>query len=207
MNENEAKTWLDVFLKNKQELEDIADKEIIIGPTFTLLPLFKSRLADSNIKLSAQNISPFDEGAFTGEVNGKQIKDYAEYVIIGHSERRTNFNEANQVLGEKVKMAYKYGLKPIYCAQGKDTVVPEGIELIAYEPVFAIGSGNPDTPENAEDVCASFVGKNDSFKLLYGGSVTPDNVNLFTKRDKISGVLVGGASLDPQEFISIIKNA
>jgi triosephosphate isomerase len=207
MNEVEGNNWLAEFLKHKDEIQESESKEIIIAPSFTLLLSFNSAFVDTNIALASQNLSPFDEGAYTGEVNAKQIKDYALFVIIGHSERRNYFNETDKTLSEKVNLALKYGLSPIYCVQGSETLIPEGVKIIAYEPAFAIGSGNPDTPENAESVCSEIMSKNSSYSILYGGSVTSGNVSSFTKNGKIKGVLVGGASLDPLEFIKIIKNA
>lgn len=207
MNNNEAKNWLETFLTYKNNLLKVENKEIIIAAPYTLLMGFNLSFASTNIKIASQDISMFDEGAYTGEVNGRQIKDFASYVIIGHSERRENFKETDDILSEKVKMALKQGIKPIYCVQGAETKVPEGVEIVAYEPQFAIGSGTPDTPENAEKVCAELVSRSSNFIVLYGGSVNSNNVASFTKNGKIMGVLVGGASLDPHEFYKIIENA
>lgn len=207
--ENEAKEWLENFKKIK-ELEQILDnKEIIICPSFTLLSLFSLYISDNNlpVKTGAQNVSPFDEGAYTGEVNAKQIKDFADFVLIGHSERRNNFGETDEMLFKKTELSLRYGLAPIFLVQGKDNVIPQGVELIAYEPVFAIGSGTPDTPENADQIASVIKSKSNSYKILYGGSVTSENIKSFTSMQNISGVLVGGASLDPEEFIKIIQNA
>lgn len=200
--------WLENFKKIKELGEISKEKEIVVCPPFTLLYLFKSYFLQNNLsaKLGAQNVSPFDEGAYTGEVNAKQIKDFADYVLIGHSERRNNFGENDEVLSKKVQTSLKYDLKPIYLVQNKETLIPQGSELIAYEPVFAIGSGTPDTPENAKDV-SDFIKTKGNYQILYGGSVTPQNVKSFTDKENLSGVLVGGASLDPNEFIEIIKNA
>lgn len=207
-NEIEAKNWLEEFKKIKDLSQVLKEKEVIICPPFTLLSLFSSFMFSNSlpVKIGAQNVSPFNEGAYTGEVNAKQIKDYASYVILGHSEGRSNFKESDDMLLNKVKVSLEYGLIPIYCIQDKDTLVPEGINVLAYEPVFAIGSGTPDTSENAEDV-ANFIKTKGNYQILYGGSVTPQNVKSFTDKENLSGVLVGGASLDPNEFIEIIKNA
>ncbi|MFH1832761.1 MAG: triose-phosphate isomerase family protein [Candidatus Levyibacteriota bacterium] len=180
---------------------------IIVCPDFTLLPQFSSLVIGSKIKLGAQNISPFEEGAHTGEINGAQIKKFADYVIIGHSERRREFNETDDELRKKVVMAKKYDLVPIYCIQDEDTFVPESVNIVAYEPPSAIGSGNPDTPENANKVIKTVKEEYGVVKALYGGSVTPENVGSFLQMPDIDGVLVGGASLDPQKFVAIIKNA
>lgn len=207
---SETEDWLhkfsDGFLKFKP---DLSQKEIVVSPSF--ISLEHANYCNGNLKLpikfAVQNISPFDEGSYTGEVNGKQIKELADYVLIGHSERRKNFGETDEMLFEKVKFAKENGLTTIYCVQGKETKIPANVDIIAYEPVSAIGTGNPDTPENAEDIGAYLKANcQDSF-VLYGGSVTADNVNSFTRMPSIDGVLVGKASLDPLEFLQISKNA
>jgi triosephosphate isomerase len=207
--ESEAKQWLEDFKIGLNQINFSGEKEIIICPSFTLLHLFKNFLQDNNlpVKLGAQNISPFSEGAYTGEVNAKQIKEFADYVLIGHSERRKNFNEEDEVLMQKTKLSLENELSVIYCVQEGQTNVPSGVNVLAYEPVFAIGSGNPDTPENANKVAGELKEKNDQFIVLYGGSVNSENVNSFTKQENILGVLVGGASLEAKEFVQIIKNA
>lgn len=208
-NENEAKTWLEAFKKITLSQEIISDKEVIISPSFIHLNLFRDFILQNNlpVKLAAQNSSLFGDGPYTGEVNAKQIKDYADYVLVGHSERRSNFNESEELFFKKTDIAIAQGLNCIYCVQGKDSKIPAGIKLIAYEPVFAIGSGNPDTPENADTIAKNYLDINNSYLVLYGGSVTSQNVASFTKKENIKGVLVGGASLDPEEFIKIIENA
>ncbi len=184
-------------------------KEIIVCAPFTLLLQLKSLISEKNlpIKIGAQNISPFEEGAYTGEINGEQIKEFADYVIIGHSERRANFSETDEVLEKKVKLAREHGLKIIFCVQGSDTPIPEGVDVVAYEPIFAIGSGNPDTPENAESVAKKIKERAGVKFIIYGGSVKPENVNSFTSKILIDGVLPGGASLDPDKFSRIISNS
>lgn len=207
--ENEAKEWLENLKKIKDIGVSLENKEIIVCPPFQLLLMFKTYILENNLPVSigAQDVSPFDEGAYTGEVNAKQIKDFADYVLIGHSERRKNFGETDDVLSKKTVLALKYELTPIYLIQNKDTVVSQGIQIIAYEPIFAIGSGNPDTPGNANEIAGFLKSKNSDYKLLYGGSVSSQNVNSFTSLSNISGVLVGSASLDALEFIKIIENA
>jgi len=185
------------------------EKEIIVCPPFTLLPLLKSYLLNhkSNIKVGAQNVSLFDEGSYTGEESANQIKEFAEFVIIGHSERRKNFSETDEMLSQKVQKALEHNLTPIFCVQGIDTPVPQGVTIVAYEPVSAIGTGNPDTPENAEKVSNSIKQKYGTQYIIYGGSVIGDNVKSFTQIPSIDGVLVGGASLDAEKFMQIIKNS
>lgn len=202
----EGNSWIEKFLAHKASLSNLTQKEIIICPPFTLLLSFSSAFLGINIKIGAQNVSPFEEGAYTGEITAKQIKDFAEYVLIGHSERRKNFAETDDMLKKKTEISLNYGLKPIFLVQSKDVMIPQGVGVVAYEPVFAIGSGNPDTPENADEVAEVLKSEND-YQVLYGGSVTPENVKNFTSKANINGVLVGGASLDPEEFYKIIENA
>lgn len=205
--EEEAKPWLEELAEIKNF--DLINKKIIVCPPFTLLPFFNSFIEKNNlpIDLGAQNVSQFDEGAYTGEENAKQIKEFADYVLIGHSERRNNFNETDDILKRKVEASIKYGLIPIYFIQNQDMQIPKGIQIVAYEPIFAIGSGNPDTPENADLLASSINSKENQYNILYGGSVTSENVHSFSKMQNLSGILVGGASLDAKEFIKIIKNA
>lgn len=204
----EAHDWLKVFIditsNNKFE-----GKEIILCPSFTLLPYLHTWITNHQIALSlgAQDISPFSEGPYTGEVNRQQIKEFAEYVIVGHSERRQYFGENDAFLTKKIAMAKEAGLAVIFCVQGRETGIPNGAEIVAYEPVFAIGSGNPDTPENANDLAKEIKTEKNIKTILYGGSVTPENVNQFTSKEQIDGVLVGSASLDPHTFAALAQNA
>ena len=206
--ESEANNWLEGFKKINELNISAQNKEVIICPPFTLLSLFKKFFETNNIvaKIGAQNISPFDEGAYTGEINAKQIKEFAEFVLIGHSERRNNFSETDEALFKKTELALKYGLAPIFLVQSSSTKIPENINLVAYEPVFAIGSGTPDTPENANKVSIEIKKETDK-KILYGGSVNSANIKSFTLESGIDGALVGGASLEAEEFIKIIQNA
>lgn len=204
---NEAGEWVKQLTIDNLQL---TNKEVVVCPPFTLLPALKSYIINhkSPIKLGAQNISPFGKGAFTGEVNEEQIKEFAEYVIIGHSERRKNFNEEDNLLNKKVHMAISQNITPIFCIWDATMNVPSGVTVVAYEPLFAIGSGNADTPENAQEVAKKIKDKNKNVEhVLYGGSVTPDNVSSFTQIENIDGVLVGGKSLDASEFLKIIQNA
>ena len=204
---SEANEWLSEF--SKINSMSVQSKDVVVFPSFNLLFSFYSYFSANNIKafLGAQNLSPFEEGPYTGEVSAKQVKELASYVLIGHSERRKFFGETDEMLGNKVRMALENKLIPIFCVQDKNTFIPEEVSVIAYEPVFAIGSGNPDTPENADGVAAFLKSKNSGYKVLYGGSVTSQNVKGFTSKTSIDGVLVGGASLQADEFLNIINNA
>lgn len=212
----DTEKWLHDFdeeLKLKQF--SFESKEIIIAPTFTLLE--HANYCSSNLKLpikfGAQDISSFEEGAYTGEVNGRQIKELASYVIVGHSERRKWFDEDYNVINHKIEETYDNSLIPIFCISKLDQIDDYPYEVnpetmvIAYEPLFAIGTGNPDNPENADSMGKKIKEILGEVPVLYGGSVTSDNVKSFTCMPHIDGVLVGGASLDPLEFLKIIQNA
>lgn len=203
----EAIVWLQEIANKKWQ--NIGNKELIVCPPFPLLSTVKAFMTEKKLpfKIGAQDISPFDEGPYTGAVNGKQIKEFADYVIIGHSERRTHFNEDEETLELKVQMALKAGLTPIYCVQGKNTPVPKGVTLVAYEPVSAIGNDHPDNPADAETVAAKIKEKHKIPFVLYGGSVAAENVTSFTHMADIDGVLVSTHSLDPKSFIKIVDNA
>lgn len=205
--ESEAKDWLSQVSSLRDQ--DLLNKEIIVCPSFVHLSAMKTFIEEQKlpIKLGVQNISPFGEGAYTGEINSKQIKGFVDFVIIGHSERRKNFGETDEMLFQKFKLAKEAGLNVIFCVQGKEIKVPEDANIIAYEPINAIGTGNPDTPENAENVGVYFKANSQVSRVLYGGSVTAANVSGFTQMPNIDGILVGGASLDPLEFLQISKNA
>lgn len=205
----EAGDWFEEI--QAQPFDKTELPEIIICVSFIHLPILKEKLLTPKpgapvIKIGAQDISRFEEGPYTGEIAGNILKDLAEYVIIGHSERRKYFWETEETLKAKVKNALKFGLKPIYCISEKEMIIPEGVEIVAYEPLFAIGTGSPDTPDNANETIAE-IKKRGQIKVLYGGSVKPDNAHIFTSQPAIDGLLIGGASLSASEFSAIIKNA
>ncbi len=157
--------------------------------------------------LAAQDVSPFATGAYTGEISAAQIKEFAEWVIIGHSERRKYFGETDVMLEEKVKQANEAGLQIIFCVQDETTSVPQGVHVVAYEPVWAIGTGKTDSPENANAVISKIKDKTHVNICIYGGSITHENVKSFVDMPSIDGVLPGGASLDPEKFSLLIRSA
>ncbi len=155
--------------------------------------------------LGSQDISEFEQGAYTGEVAASQISSLVSFSIIGHSERRENFNEDEIALEKKVQNANVAKITPIFCVQGADTEIPQGVKIVAYEPIFAIGTGNPETPDNVREIVEIIKAKG-SYTVLYGGSVSAENVKSFLDEGKADGVLVGATnSVDPQNFISIIS--
>ena len=205
MVESEALAWLIAM----QESLSATEKQVVLCPPFTLLSALHKEISQKHIQiqLGAQDISPFERGAYTGAVNGEQIAEFAAYVLIGHSERRNYFAENNRYIAQKVTLAKQANLITIECVQGQETDIPEGVNIVAYEPVGAIGTGKPESAEQANEAALAIKKKSAVPIVLYGGSVTAENVSSFTHMDAIDGVLVGGASLHPQEFSQIIHNA
>lgn len=202
---DEALEWVKIVGSNCLQKEDL---KIAVCPSFSAIEEVKREIETKAYPLivGAQDLSPFDNGAYTGEETAAILKQFVKLAILGHSERRENFGETDEIIAEKVKQALEYGITPLVCVQDADTLVPQGCKLIAYEPVFAIGSGNSDSPEDANRVAGIFKQKyGEDSQVLYGGSVTAENVRDFTNQENISGVLVGKASLIAEEFVRIIK--
>ena len=230
----ETTAWIDGI---KAAAAAERDRDVLVAPPYTALETAARTIAGTTIGLAAQNIHGEPKGAFTGEVAGDMLKDVGcAYVIIGHSERRQYFNETNEVVAAKIAAALRADLKPIVCIgetlrerEGDNTLpvierqVREGLVglsreavrglTIAYEPVWAIGTGRTAMPEQAEEIHAAirgllreFAGENgaESVRILYGGSVKADNIDALMAQPNIDGALVGGASLDPQAFSRII---
>ena len=182
--------------------------KIVVCPTFSCLSEVKKAITVGNYPLmvGSQDLSPYDMGAYTGEEAAFLLKDLVNFSILGHSERRENFKEDDEMVVKKVEQALQNNITPLVCVQSAETPIPDGCKLVAYEPVFAIGTGNPDTPENANKVAGFLKEKyGQNLEVIYGGSVVAQNVRVFVMQENISGVLPGKASLDPQEFIRLIK--
>lgn len=202
----ESVSWLEVFNKNLSKIS-FENKTIVICPSFMSLQATSLYIKVNNlpISLGAQNISQFGEGAYTGEVNFRQIREFCQYVIIGHSERRKYNHETDSEIFEKTKIAKKEGLKTIVCIQAEETSISQESDFVAYEPVFAIGTGNPDTPGNVEKVFNKIINKRGNTNLVYGGSVNTQNVTNYLKISNLSGFLIATASLDPNNFTDILS--
>ena len=217
---------------------DVKDRDIVIAPVFTALAAVTQIVGDTHIGLAAQNCYPADQGAFTGEVSPALLKDAGcGYVIIGHSERRQLFAETDEFINQKVHKCLETGLNPILCIgetleeretdqmlevltrqvkgglAGLTTAQMEQI-VIAYEPIWAIGTGKTATDEQAQEAHSFIRGLVQGLftpevaaavRILYGGSVKPGNVDGLMAQADIDGALVGGASLNAEDFLRIIK--
>ncbi len=228
----EAEDFISSFLPM---VRDITVVDILIAPPFISLDIVYRRLKGSLIKLGAQNVFYEDKGAFTGEISPAMLLSAGcTHVIIGHSERRQFFSETDEIVNKKIKNAGKNNLETILCIgeslkerednktfevlekqlSGSLKDVPmQGVD-IAYEPIWAIGTGKTATPQQANEAhmfIREWLKKNkentDRVRILYGGSVTPENIKILMAEPGINGALVGGASLKPDSFAKIVKGA
>jgi len=222
----------------KRELDDVTEVDLAVFPPFPFIPDVCDTLESSNIEVGAQNLHPEPQGAFTGEVSCPMLVSVGcRWVIVGHSERRDHFGEKDEFLNAKLGAALKAGLKPILCvgehlehrqAGNAEAVVRAQLEAclrgfsreemtkitIAYEPIWAIGTGVTATPEQANEMHAmirSLLGERfeaevaSATRILYGGSVKPSNSKALMAEAELDGALVGGASLKADDFVQIVK--
>lgn len=200
---DEVKDWLDLVGPEAKDFKGT----IVFCPSFPFLAASYDLITSKkyNLKLGSQDISFFDQGPYTGEVAATQLTGLVGYALVGHSERRQNFNEDAARLQNKLVNAQKADIEAILCVQSEMTPILNDVAIVAYEPTFAIGSGNPDTLTNIENV-AKKIKEKGPYTVLYGGSVSKDNVSGMMLLGAIDGVLVGAShSLDPQKFIGILK--
>ncbi|MBI2196225.1 triosephosphate isomerase [Candidatus Daviesbacteria bacterium] len=182
--------------------------KVVVCPTFSALSEVKKAITVGNFPLlvGAQDLSPFGIGAYTGEEPAELLNQLITLTILGHSERRQNFRESDETIAKKTQQALGNNITPLVCVQNEEIPVPEGCKLVAYEPIWAIGTGNPDTPENANVVAEKIKQQySASIEVVYGGSVHSGNVKDLVMQENINGVLVGSASLDAEEFIKICQ--
>lgn len=197
--------WLSIVGPKIPKVENL---KVVVCPDFLSIEEMSKDIKTGNLNLllGSQDLSPFPAGAYTGEENIDQLKMFVSLAILGHSERRKNFKESDEQINQKVEQAKMGGIIPLVCIQGEETLVPDGCMLVAYEPVFAIGSGQADTPGNADKVAKTIKQKyGEEVEVLYGGSVTSENIKSFLEMENISGCLVGKASLDAEEFLKMIE--
>ena len=238
MTSSEVAPYLEVF---RQETEKLNDVDIVLIPPFTAIAKASEILGGAQkIRLGAQNMSPEAKGAYTGEISATMLRDlFVRYVLVGHSERRRLFGETDELVRRKLVTALASELRPILCVgetleerqAGQEKAVLEGqlrgaLEgltpdqisevIVAYEPVWAIGTGLTATPEQAQEAhlfIRDYLGKlagtslANKARILYGGSVTPANAKELMSQEDIDGALVGGASLDPRGFARIVAAA
>jgi len=229
---------VDLVREVKKAISGVREVEVAVAPPFTALYAVRRELEGSSIRLAAQNLYWEEKGAFTGEISPLMLKEVGcDYVIIGHSERRQYFGETDETVNRRTKAAFAQGLKVIFCIgetlkereEGKTFLVIErqiegGLNglgekelrdvVIAYEPVWAIGTGKTATPEQAEEVHRFIRGKlekvysrevSEEIRIQYGGSVTPENIKGLMNQPNIDGALVGGASLKAESFSKIVR--
>ena len=238
MTQTEATAFVSTFLLEMGEARDV---EVVIVPPFTAIAAVNAALEGAqDIKVGAQNMHWERSGAFTGEISPAMLRDlFVRYVVLGHSERRTLFGETDEIVNRKVQAAHEAMLRPILCVgeslaqreagevekvlttQLKGSLAGLGAKelletVIAYEPVWAIGTGKTATTEQAQEAQAfirgvlagiSDQGTADKMRIQYGGSVKPDNARKLMSQPDIDGALVGGASLDPRSFAQIVQGA
>ncbi len=224
----------------KRELADLSGVDIVVCPPYTLLSDISDVLVDSNVELGAQDVSWQKEGAFTGEISVRMLKDAGcRYVIVGHSERRKYFSENEDIVNKKIKTVEAEELTPIFCLgetleerENNETIniikgqLEGGLSgldqesvskiIIAYEPVWAIGTGKTATPEQAQEVhqfIRNWIKSNyseavsEGLRIIYGGSVKPANTKELMQKTDIDGALVGGAALEIDSFAQIVKES
>lgn len=208
--------------------------EVLLCPPFLYLDRSDKFWGATATNIGAQNVAAFEDGAYTGEISAKQLLDMGcSYVIVGHSERRQIMRETNEIVKQKAAMALEYRLKPIICVgetnedreQNKqedvvgaqlDACIPSGIKgeniVIAYEPVWAIGTGKTATPDDVKAMHGFIrkalnkkVDNPDQVRILYGGSMKPDNAAELLSTENVDGGLIGGASLKADDFIAIVN--
>jgi triosephosphate isomerase (TIM) len=208
----EAQSWMATFMQQLGQLTEIEEKTIIVCPPITVLSnavfFLQAVKVSTPIKLGSQDFPANRQGAYTGEEPADLLKEYVDFALIGHSERRKHFYESDELIEKKILTANEVSVLPILCVQDAETPIPASVSIAAYEPIAAIGTGQPDTPANANAVAKTIKEKHNNIThVLYGGSVTAGNVHDFTTQEFIDGVLVGGASLDADQFALIVKNA
>ncbi|WP_071525323.1 triose-phosphate isomerase [Spirulina subsalsa] len=222
----EAKEFLQTFLPELEETPE--DRGVILCPTFTALGTMSKNLHGSRVRLGAQNVHWELSGAYTGEISGPMLAEFGvSYVIIGHSERRQYFGETDETVNLRLKAAQKYGLTPILCvgetkaqrdAGETEAIISAqltqdlvGVDqsnlVIAYEPIWAIGTGDTCDAQEANRVIGVIRSQltNPDVSIQYGGSVKPDNIDEIMAQPEIDGALVGGASLESASFARIVN--
>lgn len=202
----ETKEWYQVFSSHSIQRPLSKELTIVLGVPFTVLAIAKEIIEKEHIHvaLAAQDVSPFGKGPYTGEISAEMIAELAHYVLIGHSERRQYFAESEEELSYQVLQAKTAGLTVIYCVPTESERIPPAVDIVAYEPVEAIGTGKPEDVRTVSAVCKNL---HDTLQkpVLYGGSISEGEADSYINIPSINGLLVGGASLDPRSFFGIAE--
>ncbi|OGK62232.1 hypothetical protein A2334_02620 [Candidatus Roizmanbacteria bacterium RIFOXYB2_FULL_38_10] len=200
----EVQNWLDTFLLGYRPHNLVT---ISICAPYPFLLYIKERILGlKNVYVGAQTLSAFEQGSYTGEVTARSLSEIVKFSLIGHSERRSTFHETNEDLAIKVKLAVKYGIEPVYCVRDEKDPIPHDVKYVAYEPVWAIGTGKNEKLEDVVNMKKKLsLPKNCVF--IYGGSVNEQNVGQYLTSDEVGGFLPGKASWDAKQFLSLIQAA
>ena len=236
---SEAEGWATTFKERLAHVDNYDDVDVVLCVPFTHLASLHTILADSPAELGAEDVSAYASGAYTGEVSAAMLKDVGvSYVVIGHSERREYHHESDELVHDKMKIALEHGLKPILCVgetleqrdegRAKEVVLEQlkadlqGLSIenadafaVAYEPVWAIGTGKTATADDAQEMCAEIRAAlrdlmsdiAEEVRVVYGGSMKPGNADELLAQSDLDGGLVGGASLEVDSFIKLIEAA
>lgn len=200
-NFDEVKAWIQTFLMAYHAQPEVS---VILCPPHPFISYLSEKLASiENVFVGAQTISSIESGSYTGEVTAKSLVGMVDYAIIGHSERRIAFKETNDDLVQKIIQAKKYGIKSIYSFRNEIDPIPESVKFVSYEPVYSIGTGQNESLEKILELKNKLNLPKDTI-FFYGGSVNETNMKEYILSDQIDGFIVGGASLDVNQFLRII---
>lgn len=204
-NKSEIEAWVQAFISH--DLTIIKNTQVVICPSYSALYFVSDALHGLHgISVGAQDISAFPPGKYTGEIAASSITGIATHTIIGHSERRRYLQEQPEVLEKKVEQAHSSALKTIFCVRGPQDPIPVSVDFVAYEPVESIGNGNNASLQSVIEM-KDMLSIPTQAQYIYGGSVDDSNVQEYLTSNHIDGVLPGTASLDPNQFYTLILNA
>ncbi len=205
-NIEEANEWLTIFLSKYTGIKS-NEITVIIAPPYPLLPIIKNKISMyPNILLASQDVSVYPTGSFTGEVPASTLAELANFVILGHNERRQYFHEDTDIINKKLSAAVQNGIAPILCIRDDKDFIHDDAFCVVYEPVSAIGTGNNESVDKIIEI-RNRLKLLPGPKFIYGGSVDAKNVRPYLKTGEIDGFLIGKASLDPISFYQIVEAA
>ncbi len=207
---SQMQEWVDTFSTLLEADEEVSNAiasnklQIIVCPEYPFILAAKEMLTHSGLHIGAQNVSSKEMGKYTGEVPAEILTDIVDYAIVGHSERRSHFHETDEEIAQKIIQCKQHSLNPVLCIRGESDNIPDGVKIIAYEPVGAIGSGQNEDANLVLEMKDKLKLSEDTI-FLYGGSVSKDNIMSYANSGKIDGYLVGTASLDASHFFALAK--